>query len=117
MAEVAKQHGYRSSDPSRKWIWTHYREILEQADALSIPERDFATMPRTVFWQGKLWTVLRLQEDPNLFVLQRPTEQFERFAVHDPVGKHGVVYSTITEYVWRRDLQRIVNAGRMSRIA
>jgi hypothetical protein len=112
VAEVAKQHGYKVSDPSRKWIWTHYREILERANSLPIPERDFAAMPRTVFWQGKLWAVLRLQEDPNLFVLQRPAEGIEKFAVCDPMGKYGVIYSTISEYMWRRDLQRVVNAER-----
>jgi hypothetical protein len=113
VAEVAEQHGYKVSDSSRKWIWTHYREILECANELPIPERDFAAMPRTVFWQGKLWTVLRLQEDPNLFVLQRPAEGTEQFAVCDPMGRCEVIYSTVTEYIWRRDLQRIVNAGRL----
>lgn len=112
MAEVARHHGYKASDSSRKWIWTHYREILDCAERLAIPERDFDAMPRTVFWQGRLWTVLRLQEDPNLFVLQRPTEGKEQFAVCDPMGKYGVIYCTISEYVWRRDLQRIVNAER-----
>jgi hypothetical protein len=113
VAEVAEQHGYKVSDPSRKWIWHHYREILERADALDIPKRDFAVMPRTVFWKGRLWTVLRLQEDPNLFVLQRPAQGAEQFAVSDPLGKYGVIYSTISEYMWRRDLQRIVNAERV----
>lgn len=113
VAEVAEQHGYKASDPSRKWIWTHYREILACADASFIPVRDFAAMPRTVFWQERLWTVLRLQENPNLFVLQRPAEEAERFAVCDPMGKHGVIYSMISEYLWRGDLQRIVNAERV----
>jgi hypothetical protein len=112
VAEVATQHGYKASDLSRKWIWTHYREILERAKVLNIPERDFAAMPRTVFWQAKLWTVLRLQEDPNLFVLQRPAEGAERYLIAEPAERLGTVYSTITEHVWRRDLQRIVNAER-----
>jgi hypothetical protein len=112
VAEVAEQHGYKACDSSRKWIWTHYREILHCAGQLAIPERDFAVMPRTVFWQGKLWTVLRLQEDPNLFVLQRPAEGVERFLVAEPTERLGTVYSTITEHVWRRDLQRLVNAKR-----
>jgi hypothetical protein len=112
VAEVAEQHGYKVSDSSHKWIWTHYREILERANVLDIPERDFAVMPRTVFWQGRLWTVLRLQEDPNLFVLQRPAQGAEQFAVCDPVGRYGPIYSTISEYMWRRDLQRVVNAER-----
>jgi hypothetical protein len=112
VAEVANRHGYKVTDPSRKWIWTHYREILDCASELAIPERDFTAMPRTVFWQGRLWTVLRLQEDPNLFILQRLAEGIEKFAVCDPMGKYGVIYSTISEYVWRRDLQRVVNAER-----
>jgi hypothetical protein len=89
VAEVAEQHGYNASDPSRKWIWTHYRDILNSAEQLTISERDFAEMPRTVFWKGRLWTVLRLQEDPNLFVLQRPAEGMEKFAVCDPFGSMG----------------------------
>jgi hypothetical protein len=113
VAEVAEQHGYKACDSSRKWIWTHYREILGRASELHIPERDFATMPRRVFWQSNLWTVLRLQENPNLFVLQRPAQGPERFAVCDPMGRYGVIYSTISEYVWRRDLQRVINAQQL----
>lgn len=37
---------------------------------MAMPERRFDVVPRTLRWQGKVWTVLRLQEDQNLFVLQ-----------------------------------------------
>ena len=92
----------------------HYREILSLAATLEMPYRDFDAVPRIVRWQEKTWTVLRLQEDPNLFVLQRPAEESERYAVSDPAGKFGVVYSTITEYLWRRELQRAINAERLN---
>ncbi len=114
VAKMAKRYGHEPSESSRRWIWNHYQEILECAESMAMPERRFAVVPRTLRWQGKVWTVLRLQEDPNLFVLQRPAEESERFAVYDLAGKFGVVYSTVSEYIWRRDLQRAINAERLN---
>ncbi len=114
VAKVAERYGYEPSESSRRWIWIHYREILECAESTKMPERRFDVVPRTLRRQGKIWTVLRLQEDPNLFVLQRPAEESERFAVYDPAGNFGVIYSTISEYIWRRDLQRAINAERLN---
>jgi hypothetical protein len=111
VAQIAESYGYKATDSSRKWMWHHYREILECADEMTLPKRDFDAMPRTVVWEGRVWTVLRFEEEPNLFVLQRSTEGSERFMVCDPSGKHGAVYSTMSEYVSRRELQRIINAG------
>lgn len=113
VAETAKLYGYDSS-ASRKWVWTHYREILQCADSLFLPARDFKAIPRTVGWRDKLWTVLRLPENPSLFVLQRPAEHDERFNCWGATDRTKIIYSTITELVLRRDLQRIVNAERLS---
>lgn len=113
VASVAERYGYEPSDASRKWIWQHYRDILDRADEIPLPTRDFDVLPRCVRWQDRIWTVLRLQEDPNLFALQTSAVGSERFGVSDPAGKYGALYSTITEYMWRRDLQRVVNAERL----
>lgn len=116
VAEVATRYGYAPSDSSRRWIWNYYREIMEVASKLDVPSRDFHSVPRTVSWRSPLWTVLRLPENPDLFVLQQPAEGDERFNACGPISRVKALYTTVTEHVWRGDFQRLTKAERLSQL-
>lgn len=109
VGEVAKMYGY-SPTAGRKWIWHHYREILDVANKLPMPTPDFNKAPRTVTWQGRVWSVLRMQEDPDLFLLTRAAEGDERLLCSGRAGASVEVYSMFSVHVTRQQLQRICNA-------
>jgi hypothetical protein len=110
---IAERYGYKSSDRSRRWVWEHYREIGEEAERLELCVPDFTMRPRTVLWENEIWTVLRFPENRNIFALQRPAAGDERFNSFGPIDRTRPIYTTVTKLVWRRHLQRLVNAQRL----
>lgn len=118
VAAIAKKYDYSPNYP-RKWVWQHYREIIEGIKTGAFGETDSQLYPRVVTWRGPdergndapaVWTVLRFAEDADIYALQRETVGDERFNVGQPIDRSRILYRTITHLVSRRDLQRIVNA-------
>lgn len=113
---IARKYGI-SPTASRQWIWLYFKEITKLANTLPLTSPNFEYRPRKLTWQGKVWTVLRFQENPDLFLLRREAEGDERFPSYDPRHSLGETYRTFSVHVSRRELQRIVNAQRIALIA